>query len=99
MPDTRGGPAAGAPGPAGAQAGVGPQAPNGAQAQGGPTPLDQTPPKKPTPVYKKWWFWAVVAVSAYVVYSIATEGSNSQARTFTTGPVPQQDTGLTLMRF
>jgi hypothetical protein len=22
--------------------------------------------KKPTPVYKKWWFWAIVGVSAYV---------------------------------
>ena len=35
-----------------------------------PEPNDKP---KATPVYKKWWFWAVVAVSAYVIYSIATE--------------------------
>lgn len=102
MPDTRGGPATAQGGAqVGAQAGVGPQAPNGPQAQGGPTPLDQTPPKKPTPVYKKWWFWAVVAVSAYVVYSIASEGSNSgsQARQFSTVPTQPEAGGLTLMRF
>jgi hypothetical protein len=94
---------AGAQGQAGVQAGAGPQAPNGPQAQGGPTPLDQTPPKKPTPVYKKWWFWAVVAVSAYVVYSIASEGSNSSAtRGRELPPMPGPavgEGGMTLMRF
>ncbi len=97
MPDSRGGPAVAAP-QAGAGTGVAAQAPNGAQPQqpiGGPS--DQTP-KKPTPVYKKWWFWAVVAVSAYVVYSIASEGSNSPSSRAREVPAtaPPQDGGFTL---
>ena len=59
-----------------ATAGAGPataanqNTPSGAQPAGTPDPSDKP---KATPVYKKWWFWAVVAVSAYVIYSIATE--------------------------
>jgi hypothetical protein len=69
------------------QPGVGGQPAVGAQANAGapqgnsgapdPAPSDQPAPKKPTPVYKKWWFWVVVGISAIVVYQIATEGSNS----------------------
>ena len=80
--------------------------PQGANAQGptastnGPGPSDKP---KETPVYKKWWFWAVVAVSAYVVISIATEDSqNPSARgheMFDRGPTPAAPGGLTLMRF
>ena len=65
-------------------------APNGMAAMGGangaPPPGPNQPADKPvaqaeTPVYKKWWFWVVVAVSAYVVYEIATQDStSSQAR-------------------
>jgi len=66
-------------------------------------PADQATPtdKKPTPVYKKWWFWAVVAVSAYVVYSIATDGSkSSQGRLLPEGaPAPAGSGGMTLLRF
>jgi len=49
---------------------------NPAAQPGAPDPSDKP---KATPVYKKWWFWAVVAVSAYVVISIATEDSNSNS--------------------
>jgi len=85
--------------------GVGPQgpAPQGANpptAANGPGPTDKP---KETPVYKKWWFWAVVAVSAYVVISIATEGSQNPNNTghemWTRGPTPDAPAGLTLMRF
>ena len=76
-----------------------PLAPNA--QPGGP---DQ--PKKETPVYKKWWFWAVVAVSAYVVYAIATESSaqpsTTRARELPLGPTPlapQGAGGMTLMRW
>jgi hypothetical protein len=65
-----------------------------------PTPADDKP--KATPVYKKWWFWVVVGVSAYVVYSIAADDSKqSQARMFENiGPAaPRPAGGLTLMRF
>jgi hypothetical protein len=82
-----------------AQANVGAQT-GGPQPQGTPMPADQQPVKKETPVYKKWWFWAVVAVSAYVVYSIATEDSSSStAREMPLGKMPPQDAGLTLLRF
>jgi hypothetical protein len=67
------------------------------------TPNDQP---KPKPVYKKWWFWAVVAVSAYVVYAIATEDSaqagTTRARELPLGPkplAPAAPGGLTLMRW
>ncbi len=59
--------------------------------------------KKATPVYKKWWFWAVVAVSAYVVYSIATDGSKSQTGRELPGLMPQAPAapggGVALFRF
>lgn len=50
-------------------------APNGPNPSG--VPMNGEPPKKETPIYKKWWFWAVVAVSAYVVYQIATDDASS----------------------
>jgi len=66
----------------GAMANNGGAGANGAQQPGMPPEAQQPDqPKKPTPVYKKWWFWVVVAISAVVVYQIATEGSNSQANT------------------
>jgi hypothetical protein len=104
--DNRGGPAT-APAGAGAGAGVATQAPPqaGVQAsngQGAPqpqgAPSDQTP-KKPTPVYKKWWFWAVVGVGAYVLYSIASEGSNSPNRAREVPAAPPAEGGFTLLRF
>jgi hypothetical protein len=81
-------------------------APNGAATSTAGGPLGPSPSDKPkeTPVYKKWWFWAVVAVSAYVVYEIATQSSASQpgvkAREVplnSTHAVP--DIGPTLLRF
>ena len=86
MPDNRQGPggpngnasvgAAGGGGGAGMQA----NANNGTGGPAAPVGPDDKPVKKETPVYKKWWFWAVVAVSAYVVYSIAVDGSSSSSR-------------------
>jgi len=73
----------GGPAPNG-MAGMGANGPNG--TAGAPPPGPNAPTDKPvaaqeTPVYKKWWFWVVVAVSAYVVYEIATQDStSSQAR-------------------
>ncbi len=75
------------------------QNPRGAQ----PTAEPAAPTDKPkqTPVYKKWWFWAVVGVSAYVLYSIASEDSRSnQARTLLPQPTGSTGNGgVTLMRF
>ena len=78
----------------------------GAQQPGTPG-MSDTPADKPKakPVYKKWWFWAVVAVSAYVVYSIASEDSQddtSRSRMLpevgagTSGASPG---GMTLLRW
>jgi tetratricopeptide (TPR) repeat protein len=67
--------------PMNAQAG----APQGAQGQAGPMqtnpagqPLPGDKPAQAEPVYKKWWFWVVVGVSAYVVYEIASDNSQNQ---------------------
>jgi len=89
-------PAAGPNGPAGPNAGM-PANTAGTAPMG---PQDQ--PKKADPVYKKWWFWAIVVVGAYVVYQIATEDSSSGvSRTLLpTGPAAQPNTGgATLWRF
>lgn len=97
----------GGQGATGAQANAGGQ---GAQGTTPGAPLDAAQPdqpKKPTPVYKKWWFWVVVAISAVVVYQIATEGSNSQTNTRAReAQVPgggraaaAPDGGFTLLRF
>jgi hypothetical protein len=88
-------------------------APNGMAAMGGQNgappgpgaPTDKPAPSTETPVYKKWWFWVVVAVSAYVVYEIATQDStSSQAREThmfdkNAGMTPAPSGGYTLMRF
>ncbi|MCX5747603.1 MAG: tetratricopeptide repeat protein [Proteobacteria bacterium] len=92
VPDPRGGPAVAAPTTAA-------QGPNGAL-----TPDAKEEPPKATPVYKKWWFWAVVAVSAYVVYEIVNNDSTmttARAReTLPLGPVGQQaGGGMTLLRW
>lgn len=103
---------AAAPGPAGPAGPIGPQAgPTPTNASGPATPapdanaVSDKPVKKETPVYKKWWFWAVVAVSAYVVISIATDGSSSPNRARESTMLPPGTTaadpngGMTLMRF
>ncbi len=79
---------------------AGPTTPNGTPG----APADQAKPAE-APVYKKWWFWAVVGVSAIVLYEIASGGSSStngtRARELPLGPVGQmaQPGGMTVMRF
>ena len=90
------------PGPAVAQAGApgpnGPAVPNATPGQ----PAAEVE----TPVYKKWWFWAVVGVSLYVVYEVATANSSSSqtlARPNTSlahgRNAPAAPEGLTLLRW
>jgi hypothetical protein len=103
---------AGAPGPAGPAGNIGPQSgPTPTNAAGPATPapngnsVSDKPVKKETPVYKKWWFWAVVAVSAYVVISIAADGSSSPNRARESTMLPpgtataDPSGGMTLLRF
>jgi hypothetical protein len=96
------------PAPPGPNAGMAPTGPTGPNAgmpanTAGTQPMGpQDQPKKADPVYKKWWFWAIVVVGAYVVYQIATEDSSSDvSRTLLpTGPAAQPNTGgATLWRF
>lgn len=108
IPDSRGGPAVAAGGAA-AQPNANPNAgpPAGNAAHGGVTGLNSTVPEQPkaAPVYKKWWFWALVAVGAYVAYEVATTDSkspNSRARELPLGPQSMpggQAGGATLFRW
>ena len=119
LPDNRMGPNGAAPnGPNGpnanpnyggpppnGMAAMGANGANGAPPPGPGSPADKPVASQETPVYKKWWFWVVVAVSAYVVYEIATQDStSSQAREThmfdkNTGMTPAPSGGYTLMRF
>lgn len=64
-------------------------APNSAPAQ------PPGPDVSKTPLYKKWWFWGIVAVSGYVVYSLATD--SSKASTNSRGRAGDAPHGLTLL--
>ena len=67
--------------------------------QGQPVPPGPDQPKKESAIYTKWWFWAVVAVSGYVVYELATSNSSSSSSGRTVGASPPPRTGLTLLRW
>jgi hypothetical protein len=59
-------------------------------------------PKKETPVYKKWWFWVVVGVSAVVVYEVVSTpntSSNVGRVVPPSGRAAPQPGGLTLLRW
>ena len=55
----------------------------------GPRRDDGGAPKGDAPVYTKWWFWAILGVSAIVLYDAAT----------TDGDSPTRQTGATLFSF
>lgn len=66
-----------------------------------PAPAGDAPPKA-RPIYTKWWFWAIVAVGAVVVYEVATAPSNSTTQVQgreqpRTGGVPEP--AMALFRF
>jgi len=91
-----GGPAVAAGAAAGQPGQPAPPAPSGANGQ--PVVAASDEPKKEAPVYKKWWFWAIVGVSAYVVYGLATSSSSSTSTRARELPVPTPTPGgLTLM--
>jgi tetratricopeptide (TPR) repeat protein len=92
---------------AGGTGAVGPP-PNGTGAGAPPPPAPTGEPKKSKPIYKKWWFWVVVGVSAYVLISIIAADSNSDQpqplegdiRSLMPSPVQGAPTGgATLWRF
>ena len=100
MTDRGGPPTAGAvqPGQPGQPAAPPPSEPN---APGPAVANTDQQPKKDGPVYKKWWFWVVMAVSAGVVYELATsssEMSNSRRELPLMNNNPQAG-GMTLLRW
>jgi len=100
MTERGGPPTAGAaqPGQPGQPAAPPPSDPNAP----GPAIANSDQPKKETPVYKKWWFWVVMGVSAVVVYELSTSSSkmvNNRGREsglLHNDPVPG---GATLLRW
>ncbi|MEP6859444.1 MAG: tetratricopeptide repeat protein [Deltaproteobacteria bacterium] len=117
MADNRTGPNGGAPNGPNANPNYGGPPPNGMATMGGQNGANGAAPPGPgapndkpavsteTPVYKKWWFWVVIGVSAYVVIEIASQGSTSNPGS--TGHMFDKNTGMTaapsggytLMRF
>ncbi len=81
------GPAEQAPAPDGA--------PNRPEA---PPPVDDGK-KKSRPLYKQWWFWVVVGVSAVILVDIATTGNNSNAQPGMANVAPGSPAGAVLLRF
>jgi hypothetical protein len=101
-PDGRGGPGGAAnAGPAqpGQPGQAAPPAPN--PAMNGQPLAGNDEPIKETPVYKKWWFWVVVGVSAVVVYEVASTPNTSSNTGRAVPPTgrPPQPGGLTLLRW
>lgn len=87
---------------AGGTGAVGP--PPAGTGAGGPPPPGEPPRSKP--IYKKWWFWVIAGVSAYVLISIVTaDSSGSQqlegdVRSLMPMPSPGAPTGgATVWRF
>jgi hypothetical protein len=98
--ETRGGPAAGPAQPGQPATPSGPSGPSAPTSEPAVAGGDQ--PKKEGPVYKKWWFWVVMAVSAGVVYELAT--SSSEMSTTRRRELPlmnnnPQSGGMTLLRW
>jgi hypothetical protein len=95
------GPAAGpaSPGELGQPDPSGPPAP-GAAMNGQPLAATDEP-KKETPVYKKWWFWVVVGVSAFVAYEVVKppDSSMNTGRVVPPSGRAPQPGGLTLLRW
>jgi hypothetical protein len=103
LADGRGGPATANAGPAqpGQPAPPAAPAPNDPGAPG-PAVSGNDQPKKEPPVYKKWWFWVVMGVSAVVVYELATsssEMSNVRRREMPLLNSNPQPGGMTLLRW
>jgi tetratricopeptide (TPR) repeat protein len=72
-------------------------------AQGNAVGAPADKPAQETPVYKKWWFWVVVGVSAYVLYEIANDNSmqpGAKAHEQPLGPTSvARPGGFTILRF
>lgn len=87
--------------------------PSAAPSAGVPTPAaaaagartsdtQAPPPAHATPVYKKWWFWAIVIVGGYLVYDfVSADSATAQPRLMPVGggPGTAAQSGATLFTF
>jgi len=53
--------------------------PSSTRGPNDPAPASGDQPPKEDPVYKKWWFWVVIGVSAYVLYDLSQADSKPTA--------------------
>ncbi len=63
---------------------------------------DEQPKAKSAPIYKKWWFWGLIAVGGYVVLSAALDDDDEtrSGRGLTLGDGPAEPRGgATLLRW
>ena len=76
-----------------------PAAAAAASNQGGDRPAQTAS----TPIYKKWWFWAIVLVGGYIVYDFASTDSSAPTRgrlsPVDAGGANQVNAGMPLLRF
>jgi tetratricopeptide (TPR) repeat protein len=86
--------AAAAPDPAAASGKTGNQ-----PAAKDPASKDQGSRSSASPLYKKWWFWAIIGVSAVVVYNIATEDSSTSRSRSGLQSSALEGAGATLLRW
>lgn len=63
-----------------------------------PAAPDNDKPKA-KPLYKQWWFWAVVGVSAIILIDIATTDSNSTSQPVRGGATGPNSAGATIFTF
>lgn len=76
-------------------------APQGKGAAQAGVPNEQ-PKAKSDPIYKKWWFWGIIAVGGYVILSAALDDDNEtrSGRGLTIGDGPAEPSGgATLLRW
>jgi tetratricopeptide (TPR) repeat protein len=98
--DQRRGPAAAAPAYPGTPTGPATAAPAASTAPAPPIAPERPSPPPDKPVYKKWWFWAVVGVSAIVVISMLDDdSSSSDSDSLRTMPEAAPVSGVPLFRF
>jgi hypothetical protein len=100
LADGRAGPATANAGPA--QPGQPPAPAQNDPGAPGPAVSGSEQPKKEKPVYKKWWFWVVMGVSAVVVINLATSSSqksNTRGREMPPSNNHPDPGGMTLLRW
>ncbi len=74
------------------------------QAQGDQAPRGNNSSPSATPIYKKWWFWALIGLGGVIIVSNLADSSDDGGdvriqRSFTLGAEPGSNAGATLLRW